>query len=259
MAARTTLLLALAIVLLPGCGGATTSADDAATLADAAADDTGGPIDAGAPDAAPEGDAGPILPDRDAGNPFGDAGPDGPPDWVPLDVRTDGTSCTPLVACGGDEIGTWDVGGGCVELPVPADLMRCPGATFTATGMARGRVTFDGTTAVRTAQSEVIASVFIPGLCATFAGGCSAIETMLQGAFPDAACRASATSDCLCEIRQSNVIDDGDAYAIEGNQIVSAVLGKRWDYCVEPDGTLRYQDVSSADPVEPGIIALSPH
>jgi hypothetical protein len=272
MTHRFTFLVALALLGLPGCGGPTEApgdagvdafapAEDAAVAEDAAppAPDANGPADAGMRDAASLGDAGPILPDRDAGDPFGDAGPDGPPEWVDLDVRTDGSSCDALVACGGDEVGTWDVSGGCVEVPVPADLMRCPGATLTATGMARGRVTFTGTTAVRTAQSEVIANVYIPGFCATIAGGCDAIATMLGSSFPDSACREDASGDCLCDIRQSFVIDDADGYTIEGNQIVSATLGKRWDYCVGADGTLRYRDVSSADPIEPGIIELSPH
>ncbi len=52
-----------------------------------------------------------------------------------------------------------------------------------------------------------------------------------------------------------NVIDDADGYAIEGNQIVSATLMKRWDYCVSGDA-LRYRDVSSSGELEPGIIEL---
>lgn len=274
MAYRFALLISLSSIVVSGCGGPSGGSEDAGGGTDAfvlredaaspvdaaevdAGVDAGGPRDAGMRDAAPPSDAGPILPDRDAGDPFGDAGPDGPPEWASLDVLTDGSECDPLVACGGDEVGTWDVSGGCIAVPVPAELMMCPGATLTATGMARGRVTFTGSTAVRTAQSEVIVSVFIPGLCAAFAGGCPAIETMLQTNFPDSACRENDTSDCLCEIRQSNVIDDADGYTIEGNQIVSATLGKRWDYCVEADGTLRYQDVSTTDPVEPGIIELT--
>ncbi len=265
--------LALALLLLAGCGGGGLVADDAGTAGTDAfverdaftAVDTGvdaatvdsGPRDVGTRDSAAPADAGPILPDRDAGDPFGDAGPAGPPAWVPLEVLTDGSECDPLVACGGDIVGTWDVSGGCVEVPVPEELMMCPTASLTAVGMARGRVTFDGTTAVRAAQSEVIVSVFVPGLCAAFVGGCDAIETMIQGMFPDAACRESATADCDCDIRQGIVIDDTDGYTIEGFQIVSATLGKRWDYCVGTDGTMRYRDVSPSGTIEPGIITLT--
>lgn len=218
--------------------------------------DAGTDVDAGTEvDAGTASDGGSILPDYDAGDPFGDAGTLGTPGWVPLDVRVDGTMCTPLVACGGDEVGTWDVTGGCVDFPVPAALGRCPGATITASGRARGRVAFDGTIARRTAQSEVSAEVFIPSLCAGFAGGCPAIQTLIAMSLPDPVCVATAAGDCRCAARQTNVIDDGDAYTTMSNQIVSTTSGKRWDYCVTA-GQLRYRDVSTTGSVEPGIIEL---
>ena len=207
--------------------------------------------DAGASDAST--DAGPLLPPSDAGGDelFGDAST---PDWVSIDVRTSG-SCDALVPCGGDEVGTWDVSGGCVEVPVPEELMSCLGAAITrAEGRARGRVTFTGGTAVRAAQSQVEVEAFVPALCATFVGGCAGIQTKLRMASPDAVCVTEGAGDCRCAVRRSTVIDESGAYTVDGTAIVETP--KRWDYCVAGD-TLTYEDVSPTGPREIGIIELT--
>jgi hypothetical protein len=216
--------------------------------------DTGGEDDAGV---TPPDDA-PILSAFDTGDPFGDAGTLGPPVWVPIDVLTMGT-CDDFTPCGGDVLGTWDVTGACVEVPIPDALFMCPGATAEGVGMARGRVTFDGTIAWRTAQSVVEVEVFVPTLCATIAGGCDNIETMLQSNIPDSAC-AMDTTGCRCLARQQFDIDDADGYTIDTatNEIVSATLMKRWEYCVG-GSTLTYRDSSpsgSSAPREEGTIEL---
>ena len=168
-------------------------------------------------------------------------------------------TCAPLVPCGGDVVGTWDVTGACVEVPIPAALFTCPGATAVGTGMGRGRVTFDGTTAFRTSQAVVSVEVFVPTVCAGFLGGCSALETMLQSSVPDSAC-VTETAGCRCAARQHFMIDDADGYTIDTatNEIVSATLMKRWAYCIT-GGTLRYEDTTPAGgpaPREEGIIEL---
>lgn len=243
---------------------------------DAGPGDSGGGLDAGTDTGAPPIDAGvdaprpdapadawmrpdgSLLPPPDSGDPFGDAGPLGPPEWVPIDVLSDGTTCDPLTPCGGDIVGTWDVEGGCIEVPVPMELMRCPGAAIvSSTGRARGRVTFDGTTAVRLAQSEAEVEIFIPGLCAMFVGGCPGIEAELRMQVPDSVCIEETGGDCTCAARVSNTIDDTDGYTIEGNEIVGATSGKRWAYCVDAAaGTMRYEDTSPSGMREPGIIDL---
>lgn len=268
-----TLALALSaplpIVLAGGCGSAHTSppavdagrdssvVSDLGDVLDAGADvDSGTVIDSGTElDAGAETDGGPILPPYDAGDPFGDAGTLGTPDWVPLDVLVDGTTCTPLVACGGNEVGSWDVTGGCIDFPAATALSACPGATLTASGRARGRVTFTGTVAVRTSQSEVSAEVFVPAFCAAYVGGCAGLQTRLAGALPDPVCVTTGTGDCRCAARTVNVVDDGDAYTVASNQIISTTSGKHWDYCITGD-QLRYRDVSTSGAVEPGIIEL---
>ncbi len=243
-----------------GIVDAFTPPSDAFVGADAGTDaaslvDTGVVLPDGGHDAGPPHDAGTVLPPLDGGNPFGDSGALGDPAWVPLTVLTDGTHCTPLVPCGGDITGTWDVGGGCFEVPL-GDVMRCPGAHATGSGRSRGRVTFDGTIAHRVAQSEVDVIVTIPSLCANFAGGCTAIETMIRASTPDAACATETDTSCLCQVRVTNVIDDTDGYTTMSNEIIGAGSGKHWAYCVAGD-SLEYQDVSSTGTREPGIIDLT--
>lgn len=223
-----------------------------ATAADGALTETG-PDVAVAEDAAVPDDA--LLPPYDAGDPFGDAGPLGTPAWAAVEVHVDGTHCAPLTACGGDVLGTWDVAGGCFEYPPPAELSKCPGATLTAVGQARGRVTFNGVIAARQAQSEVTTTLFVPAICATFVGGCGAIEMVVAASFPGAKCAANAKKDCECAARFTFDIDDGDLYAIEDDAIVSTSSGKRWEYCVSGQ-SLRYRDVSPSGSLEPGIIQL---
>ena len=281
-----TLGWAISLLLLPlgsaGCGdddgppsGVDAGVDAGVVPRDAGAGPVDGATDAGGPgidagggmlDAGPPRDAGvvmrddgSILPSYDAGDPFGDAGALGPPAWVSLDVHADGTMCTALVACGGDEVGTWDVSGGCIEIPVPMEIMMCPGAMVTsATGRARGRVTFPGSgmLATRTAQAEVQATIFVPSFCAGLIGGCPALEGLIQMRVPDSACVTTAAGDCNCAARQTTTIDDMDAYTTTATQIVGTTSGKHWDYCVAGT-TLRYHDVSTSGMVEPGIIELT--
>lgn len=274
MHTRSSLLLVL-IASLSACGGGTTAEDagldapiesldagallDTASLLDAltSTDDAPSDSDAGTGRDAFASDSGSILPTYDGGDPFDDDGGLGTPSWVELDVITDGTACPPLVACGGDVEGTWDVTGGCFELPIEEGLSRCPGAAVTRReGRARGRVTFDGAFAHRVAQSEVVVELFVPSLCAGVVGGCDAIENLVRMATADSECITQASGDCRCAARQVYAIDDADGYTLASNQIVSATLGRRWDYCI--DGTsLRYEDVTPGSRMrEPGIIEL---
>lgn len=265
-----------------GCGNATTLDEDAAIAADTgpAAVDSGTPMvdggldafvtttDANVPhddggrdgghDTGPDSplDAGSVLTPIDAGNPFTDGGAGlGEPAWVPLTVHIDGTHCAAFTPCGGEIVGTWDVGGGCVEVDLTA-IMRCPGAHASSSGQSRGRVVFDGTMAHRVAESEVDIQATLPAICATLAGGCMAIQTMIQGIAPDSACVTQTGGSCLCQIRQINHINDSDLYTTSGSEIIGTGSGKHWGYCVAGD-SLEYQDASSTGMREPGIIDLT--
>lgn len=254
--------------LLMGCGASGGAAgQDAGNDTGAALDtgvaraDVGMPAEAAvdvpsARDVSVAVDAGPPDTGVDAGPLFEDGGTLGEPAWASLDVRTT-TSCPPLAACGGAVEGTWDVGGGCFDLPVPAELMQCPGASVTgAEGRARGRVTFAGGIARRAAEWEVQATVMVPAVCAGFLGGCGGLEATVRGFIPDTSCTTeSGTGACRCVARQRGQLRDGDGYTTTATQIVSATLNKRWDYCVAGDA-LRYRDVSEGGAREPGTIEL---
>lgn len=197
-----------------------------------------------------------VTPPPDAGPLPVDGGALGEPVWVPLDVRSGSPSCPPLAPCGGNEVGTWDVGGGCIDIATPAELMSCPGARVDrASGRARGRVTYAAGFARRASQWEVQAELLIPQLCVAVIGGCATFQTLVQAVYPGASC-VIETSGCRCTVRQSGVIDDGDRYTVSGNQLVSSASGKRWNYCIAGN-QLRYQDVSASGPREVGIIQLT--
>jgi hypothetical protein len=254
--------------LLMACGASGGAVGQDAGNDTGAALDTGvAPVDVGMPteaavdvpaarDTSVAVDAGPPDTGVDAGPLFEDGGTLGEPAWAPLDVRTT-TSCPPLAACGGAVESTWDVGGGCFDLPVPAELMQCPGASVTgAEGRARGRVTFAGGIARRAAEWEVQATVMVPAVCAGFLGGCGGLEATVRGFIPDTRCTMeSGTGACRCVARQRGQLRDGDGYTTTATQIVSATLNKRWDYCVAGE-TLRYRDVSEGGAREPGTIEL---
>jgi hypothetical protein len=159
--------------------------------------------------------------------------------------------------CGGAVLGTWDVAGGCFDLSIPNELMRCPGASVTRTeGRARGRVIFGPSVANRAAQWEVEAELLIPALCANLAGGCMGIQGALRNVFPTTMCTSTGpANDCRCTVRQTGSIRDGDGYTTMNNQIVSATAGRRWNYCVTGD-RLRYRDAAPTEPREPGTIEL---
>lgn len=216
------------------------------------------PADAAIPDSAAtdvQAAEGGILPPSDVGNPFTDAGSLGEPPWVALEVRTRGT-CTPLNACGGAEVGTWDVAGGCFEIAIEERLAQCPSARVTRSdGRARGRVTFASGFANRTAQWEVNVELFVPRLCAGFVGGCPGLQAALRPYAPDTTCVAEGAGDCRCASRTQGEFRQADAYSTQNNQIVSASSNRRWNYCVT-NNRLRYQDATPSGALEPGIIEL---
>lgn len=254
---KTPMILACAL-LCAACGSTTSPTDsgsnDSAAQPDSAGSTADASMDAGSsPDAS-------SLPDAtaasDASNPFADAGALGEPAWVPITVLTTG-ACPTLMPCGGDVLGTWDVSGACIEVPIESALAACPGAMITRReGRARGRVTFTAmpNIARRVAQSEATVEAFVPEVCAMAVGGCAGLQAILQRGAPSATCAATATG-CSCTASAAYTIDDGDGYTIQGNEIVSSTLMKRWEYCIA-DNSLRYRDSSPSGAREPGTITL---
>jgi hypothetical protein len=251
-------------LLCAACGSTTSPTDggsnDSAAQPDSAVSTPDASMEVGSlPDASSYPDAS-SVPDAtavsDASNPFADAGALGEPAWVPITVLTTGT-CPTLTPCGGDVLGTWDVSGACIEVPIESALDACPGTMITGReGRARGRVTFTAmpNIARRVAQSEATVEAFVPQLCAMAVGGCAGLQSILQRGAPTATC-AATESGCNCTATAAYTIDDGDGYTIQGNEIVSSTLMKRWEYCIADTG-LRYRDSSPSGPREPGTITL---
>ena len=163
--------------------------------------------------------------------------------------------CTPLVPCGGNITGTWDVSGGCVAIDL-SQIMRCPGATVSASGQSRGRVTFDGMVAHRAAETEINMQLGVPAVCASFLGGCMALETRIRMGQPDSTCVTETDGSCYCQVRNHSAINQTDGYTTMGNEIIGQTSGKTWAYCVS-GGMLSYEDNSPSGMREPGIIRLT--
>ncbi len=196
------------------------------------------------------------MPGVDGGTTSDGAGGLSDPDWTTLTVGPAG-SCPDLAPCGGDVVGTWDLAGGCFEVDVESAISSCPGAMVTRReGRGRGRVVFgaDGR-AHRVASSEVEVDVFIPALCASVVS-CATIESAMTAYATEASCTPTAAGACDCTARLLTTIDDRDGYTVEGDEIVSATLGRRWEYCIEGD-SLCYRDVSATEPREPGTVELA--
>jgi len=211
----------------------------------------GGPLDGG--DSTP-GDGGEAMSDGGR-DPFADAGElpvCGTPPTFPITVADPG-ACPTFTACGGDEVGTWDFAGGCIEVDLSA-LSMCAGATVTRKeGFGRGCVEFDGTFGRRVGQATVEIGVHLPPSFCT-AGGCMLLQNQLRtNGVPTATCTDASDGGCDCEASTTNDLEQSSSYTIEGNTIVAG--SRRWDYCVAGD-TMTYTDVTPGS-AEPGIFELA--
>jgi hypothetical protein len=137
----------------------------------------------------------------------------------------------------------------------PEDLAMCPGGEIrSAMARTRGRVTFDGAIATRSAETEVDAEIFVPRICTIFAGGCDAIEANLRMSTPDTDCSLDAASNCVCMLHQVSSFMERVRYSTTATQIVFAT-GRRWNYCIRGD-EMTYRDVSTRVTPEGGVIEL---
>jgi hypothetical protein len=194
------------------------------------------------------GDAGGPPPSGDAGGPppSGDGGGPLPtPDEATIEVAD---SCDPLVACGGDVVGTWEYTDGCVAPDLSALRDACPGVSVDASAVARGVVRADGLRIERDVTVTTEATLDVPASCAIV--GCA----MIAGALADGADSAScveAGAGCRCDVTWTDRTNDGDTYTIDGNTLRTG-SGLVYDYCRE-GGTLVYHEQG-----DDGVFELSP-
>jgi hypothetical protein len=217
------------VAIWVGCGGSESSSS------------SGGPVDSG-----------PETATTDANKPDTAGGPvDAPFDGfidAPEVELTFGT-CAAFTACGGDEVGSWKVSGGCLSDSFLAPAQdACAGfTTSNETIKAKGIVTADGTNIVRRTQVTLTAKAFIPLSCAP--GGfnnCNAIAAgaQFQYGFDKATCVANDAGDgCNCDIQETLAENATDTYTKSGNTLTTG-NGDTFDYCVA-SGKLTYTQTNS--------------
>ena len=233
------------MLLLAGCDAGAGSPDDAGTRADATAD-------AGnTRDAAVERDAAPPLV-CPAGSARIEQRCD--PTLVPCGGEVAGEHCYAEVCFEKDEL----LSGALMQPGVP-DGCTIDGVELRgSTGTIEGSITFTGTGVTRSVASTVIGTFWLPAQCQIVAGDCEVTESFLDGALApggSATCEADA-GGCECAIELESETDDASPYTIEGDTIVTGA-GRRFAYCVEVEGGLRFRE-EAASGAEPGIATALP-
>jgi hypothetical protein len=232
------------MLLLAGCD-AGTGTPDAGTPADATADAGNTRDGAGEQDAAP-----PLV------CPGGSARIEQrcDPALVPCGGEVSGEHCYAEVCFEKDEL----LSGALVQPGFP-DGCTIDGVELRgSTGTIEGSITFTGTELTRSVRSTVTGTFWLPPQCQIVAGDCEVTESFLDGALApggSATCEADADG-CVCAIELESEAHPASPYTIEGNTIVTDA-GRRFDYCVETEGGLRFRE-EAASGAEPGIATVLP-
>lgn len=174
--------------------------------------------------------------------------PQGP---EPAQVEWD--SCDPLVACGGDLIGTWQIEDICVNDATRAEIANslgyCSAATTSVTVGLSGSMRFDASGQLRVlVDRDIQVESNVPDTCLTGLGGCPQVqaELSLTKGYSDVKCD-QATGGCACRYRYSSPRRTESTYQAEGTRYTetSPLDGKTAvsEYCVDGN-TLRLHDES---------------
>lgn len=251
--------VACALVALAGCGdddGTVPEDSGAAEDAGSSTPDGGGGIDGGSGvDAGAPVDAGPV----DAYLP--------PPSCEASRIRIEETCAPAFAACGGPVLGAWCYAEICIEKDellaqalmqpgVPADCDTSDITVVSSTGTVEGTLDFSATSVHRVVSTEASGVFHLTPDCMIV--NCRATEGALDAALEgtgSATCTNGTPDGCDCEITFTSSIDDTDDYTVLGDAIVFA-NGRRFDYCVEEDGALRFHE--TGDAIEPGIQTALP-
>lgn len=230
-----------ALVAIAGCGGP--SPTDAGVDLDTPAEMTDAGTDAPVIPSDTPADSG-VMSDTP---PAGDA------------VITIADGCPAFSPCGGDPIGTWQYDSICIEESGIEALFaaQCPGTEIlSGTGTADGLVEITATQITRMITTSVTAQVAVGG--DTCIGICAAIPSVVRDMVPGATATCVSGTDgagndtCTCDVTFGSTLDETNAYTTEGNTIVTDAGTpdeRRFDYCVEGDGSLRYTEPGG----EPGV------
>lgn len=242
------LLIALCAssLLAVGCGGSDTT--------DAGPDSPTGMVDAGT-DVGAAVDAPVVDAPRDA--------PDAPRTPIGPATITIQETCPAFTACGGDPVGMWTYQSICIEEAGIESLFAgtCPGTEIlSGSGSANGVVTITPTTITRMIDTDVTAQVQVGSrtcinICATIPG---VVMMMVPGA--TASCTRGmdgmGNATCLCDVVFTSTLDESNTYEIQGGNTIVTDAGtateRTFEYCIEPDGSLRSREVGTGM-LEPGI------
>jgi hypothetical protein len=179
-----------------------------------------------------------------------DSSSPGPQSVAPSQL--DWSPCDPLVACGGDLIGTWQLEDICVNEAARAEvadsLEYCSAATTSVTASLTGSMRFDASGQLRVLVDRNIAvDSSVPDTCLTALGGCPQVqaELSLMKGYSDVKCD-QAEGGCACRYSYSSPRRTESTYQAQGTRYTetSPLDGKTTvsEYCVVGDALRLYDE-----------------
>lgn len=114
-------------------------------------------------------------------------------------------ACDPAFAasaCGGDPAGSYTAASACASRYILEQFLDCPGARKNGqTFNAAGSLVFRSTDLTAACTLDYEERAFVPNICATAAGGCNGLNTVLlaQGV-SSARCEAATGGGCNCTV-----------------------------------------------------------
>lgn len=161
-------------------------------------------------------------------------------------VEAGEVDCNFEACTGGDIVGTWDIQGACVDLPVNPLEETCPEATIDLGTNMSGTVTFndDGTYDVAITLSSNF-SFTLPASCVGESVDCQA-----DVGDEDTSCESDGEGGCTCvQTGDEEVSESSGTYEVNGSTITTTSSegdGNTVEICVSGD-TLKVMDEPSSD------------
>lgn len=238
-------------------------------------DDGGSDTDSGAPpgDSGSGVDSGMTAMDGGGGSDAG-GGADG---GTPVDANFEPScdmgririeqTCPTFTACGGDIVGEWCYADVCITKDeLLGQVLDQPGVPASCTadgieirgssGTISGTITATATELTRLVTSSATGSFFLPAGCVI--ATCRGTEAAITAALGTAGSATCTREDpgCACAITFNSGIDETVGYTLSGDAVVLD-SGRRFDYCIEGDGSFRFHE-DAATGVEPGTQTALP-
>lgn len=256
---RALIFAAVTLALGIGCDDGNTDTDSGMSSLDSGSGADGGTTGMdGGTDAGGGADAGPLV---DANiEPSCDMGR----------IRIEQT-CPTFTACGGDVVGEWCYADVCITKDeLLGQVLDQPGVPAGCTadgieirgssGTISGTLTATATELTRMVTSSATGSFYLPMDCVIGTGvrRCITTADVITTALGTAGSATCVVEDpgCVCSITFDSGIDETVGYTISGDAVVLD-SGRRFDYCIEGDGSFRFHE-DAATGVEPGTQTALP-